>query len=860
MKFFTNRSVIQKIVIAILTILVLTFAIPKPVSAVTNLLLSPVITLGTSMLDGIQHILEWALLGETSNFMKDISDTSSYPQASNSKDACWANNGVAYDEIEGTLWGIDEVNIPYIRYTPEEIFANRVPALDVNFINPSVKVNTGDAKKDEEWNENHNIAMQLQPVISSWYIAIRTLALVALLSVLVYLGIRMLITSVAADKAKYKKMIMDWIVGICLLFVLHYIMSFALTMSEVITSMLGPNTTQSINVKFINHENEISFSGNLMSYVRFMIQSNDTSTGVGFFFLYLMLVIYSIRFTWVYLKRVVNMAFLTIIAPFVALTYPIDKVSDGSAQAFNMWIKEFSFNAVLQPLHLLLYKVLLGSAVSLAVINPLYAIVCLGFILAAEKLLKSMFGFNKAGAGTVGSLAGAAGVSALASKALMGGAKKLVPGGGNGSGKVRTNDKYKRDGKSPNAPKGIDSLNKEGASGLPPVSVGSGTEESNSQFPEGSGTSNNNNANGGEQQPKQETLDDLEQQRAELYNQGYTDDSEEISAINQRIEDGDFATPQQAPDTSGSPNPEMTEAELQNIGQDEPETVGSLWANDKIRMKNWATEKKDAISTGAKNIKQRVFTREGWKETGRQLSVGAYKRIRGAVTTAPTAIYKVARNGAKLTARAAAGVALGATAGVIAATNGNGEQSMAALTGGFGVGFANGDNIFEATVGKVAKDANVKETYGASKYGSKTDYRNAMADKEFLKSQEFNDYYEKNFKGKKTKKEVREAFKSYREAGITDNKTIKTAMALEDKYKEAAGYDGNDKMLRRNVQEIVQTKDGINPRAFSDPVKKAKEIKKLERFFTNVNDSKERTKKAAQLFQGYQDFDDLWNF
>ncbi len=856
MKFFTNRSVVQKIVIAILTILVLTFAIPKPVSAVTNILLSPIITLATSLLDGIQHILEWAMLGETSSFMKDIGDTSSYPAASDGGFTVNGGNAYAEDEIDGTLWGADAVNIPNIRYTPEEIFANRVPALDINFINPSVK--TG----NDEWDQEHNIAMRLQPVISSWYVAIRTLALVALLSVLVYLGIRMLITSVAADKAKYKKMMMDWIVGICLLFALHYIMSFALTMSEVLTSMLGQDTTQAINVKFINN-GEKSFSGNLMSYVRFMIQSTDTWTGVGFFFLYLMLVIYSIRFTWVYLKRVVNMAFLTLIAPFVALTYPIDKVSDGSAQAFNMWIKEFGYNAVLQPLHLLLYKVLLGSSVALAAINPLYAIVCLGFILTAEKLLKQMFGFNKAGAGTVGSLAGAAGVTALASKALMSfGKKPPLPGGG-ASGKVRTNEKYKREGKNPNAPKGIDTLRNGGMTGLPTAQSDTGTGGSNTNSPDKQGQSNR-----GEQQPKQDTLDDLEQQRAELYNQGYTDNSEEVAAINQRIQDGDFAEPQEEPDTSGSPNPEMTETGLQNIrmhNNDEvegPETWKSLREKDREAKAHNRSQR--ALS--AYEMSRLVGTAEGRKELGakigegkRKLGVEAYKKIRGIKAAAPAAIYKGVRGGAKLAARGLAGAALGATAGVIAATNGNGEQAMAALGTGLGVGFASGDNIFEATAGKVAKDVDVKQTYGAGQYGSKQDYRNAMADKEFLKSQEFNDYYEKNFKGKKTKKEVREAFKSYREAGITDNKTIKTAMALEDKYKKAKGYNGDDRRLRQDVQAIVQTKDGINRSAFSDPEKKAKQIKELERFFPGAN-AKERKESAAKLFQGYQDFDDLWNF
>lgn len=884
MEFFTNRRVIQKIVIAILTILLLTFAIPKPVSAVDNILLSPIITLATSLLDGIQHLLEWAMLGEFSDFMKDLDDTTSYtaidPPTENDKKV-WAKanskeNRITYneDEIAGTLWGKDKVNIPYIRYTPEEIFANKVPALDVNFIKPSVK--TG----DNDWDAEHNIAIKLQPTIASWYVAIRTLALVALLSVLVYLGIRMLITSIAADKAKYKKMLMDWIIGICLLFALHYIMSFALTMSEVVTSMLGKDTTQSINVSFENNGNQYNFSGNLMSYVRFMIQSTDEATGIGFFFLYLMLVIYSLRFTWVYLKRVVNMAFLTLIAPFVALTYPIDKVSDGSAQAFNMWIKEFSFNALLQPLHLLLYKVLLGSATALAAINPLYGVVCLGFILAAEKLLKQMFRFNKAGAGTVGSLAGAAGVTALASKALMGAAKKTTSSGGGKDGKIRTNDKYQRVGKNSDAPKGIETLTNGGMTGLPPAETAPKSENKNDENVPGGenpeGADNKQPTFGKEQEDEmkqlQEYFDNTDNNEAILNPDEYQaklDRMEELEKLKNGEEadtsmDEDFIEPPTNPDTSGSPDPDMTEEALQNIrmqnnNEEEPETVSSLWAKDKIRMANWATEKADAITSGAKNAWQRVSTKEGWKETGRSLSVGAYKRIRGAVTTAPTAIYKGVRSGAKLAARGAAGVALGATAGVIAATNGNGEQSMAAMLTGAGVGIASGDNLFEATVGKVAKDVNVKETYGASKYGSKQDYRNAMADKEFLKSQEFNDYYEKNFKGKKTKKEVKEAFKSYREAGITDNKTIKTAMALEDKYKKANTYNGDNKKLRQDVQAIVQTKDAINPSAFSNEDKKAKQIKELEKFFPTAND-KERKENAARLFQGYQDFHDLLNF
>ena len=102
------------------------------------------------------------------------------------------------------------------------------------------------------------------------------------------------------------------------------------------------------------------------------------------------------------------MAFLTLIAPLVAATYAIDKMNDGSAQGFNYWFKEYMFNLLLQPMHLLLYTILVSTAIELAQKNPLYAIVALGFMVPAEKILRRMFNFGKAETpGVFGGVAGA---------------------------------------------------------------------------------------------------------------------------------------------------------------------------------------------------------------------------------------------------------------------------------------------------------------------------------------------------------------------------------------------------------------------------------------------------------------------
>ena len=157
--------------------------------------------------------------------------------------------------------------------------------------------------------------------------------------------------------------------------------------------------------------------------------------------MYLVLVILTVMFTYQYLKRFIYMAFLTMIAPLIALTYPLDKVKDGKAQAYGMWLREFVFLALIQPVHLVLYYVILGVSNDLIdktsqAYNPLYAIVAISFLLPAEKFIRKMFGFDKTEASnTIGSaLGGAALMNAINKLGSKGGSKEKKSSGGAESG------------------------------------------------------------------------------------------------------------------------------------------------------------------------------------------------------------------------------------------------------------------------------------------------------------------------------------------------------------------------------------------------------------------------------------------
>ena len=294
--------------------------------------------------------------------------------------------------------------------------------------------------------ELKSTAGQLQSSISTWYKALRMIAIVGLLSVLVYVGIRILISSTGQDKAKYKKMLADWVAAMCILFLLQYVMVFTMQMTKKVIEIF--DTENMVRYEDSNKERPYDY---LISTVRAELgETNDSTESFAEIFayivIYIVLVIYTMVFLWQYLKRVVMLAFLTMIAPLIALTYPLDKIKDGQAQAFTMWIREYVFNALLPVIHTIIYYMLVSSAINFIVDggNWLYAIVAVGFMMPAEKFFRKMFGFDKASSiGQLGAAAGGAMVMNAINKMKSGGGSKSGSGsGGDSSSSSKTRTGY----------------------------------------------------------------------------------------------------------------------------------------------------------------------------------------------------------------------------------------------------------------------------------------------------------------------------------------------------------------------------------------------------------------------------------
>ena len=147
-------------------------------------------------------------------------------------------NMLVYAADSGLSGGIiGHWEVPNILYSPENIFSNKIAALDANFINPNEYTsvtNSNEAKKEAQ-----SFASVVAPTIATWYRAFRNLAIVGLLIVLVYTGIRIVIGSTAGEKAKHKERIQDWLVAFCLVFFMHFIMAAIMGFTDALINLFN---------------------------------------------------------------------------------------------------------------------------------------------------------------------------------------------------------------------------------------------------------------------------------------------------------------------------------------------------------------------------------------------------------------------------------------------------------------------------------------------------------------------------------------------------------------------------------------------------------------------------------------------
>ena len=791
MKIFTKKGITQKIIMIVLIAILWNFVFPTFSRAdVFGILFDPITDLVTGLGDTILSLLQAFLyngkydisagLGNifiNAGWFKNNQDQ--FPEMKFNKPS-----GVDTVEIDDSNFdqislasilttivspvagvitiGIDALTganyfIPTIQYSVDKIFAGKVPAFDINFIQP------------KDWgNDKQNsisIARQISGVIAKWYVSLRNLAIVMLLSILIYIGIRIIISSSADDKAKYKQRLFDWLVAICLIFFMHYIMTFTVSIVQMLNDTIGDAAT-SIPVHISG--SDISYNTDLLGLVRLQIQYKEIGPKFVYLVFYVALLVYTCKFTWIYMKRTVTMAFLTIIAPLVAMTYPIDKMNDGKAQAFNAWLKEYIFTALLQPFHLIVYTVLVGSAIDVVKTNPLFAIMVIAFIGPAEKLLRKFFGFDKASTPGTLSQAGAMFGGAAAWNMLKKGAGLIAnKGSGGKSGSGGNNNVRTRGGNAvedQNAPDGYDAF------------ANSNNRNSGAT---GDGTSNNSNT--------QDTDDDYSN-RAFLPEDNNTQTQDPNNwdnndmYLNPQNYSSDFAN-----GTSGS----NTTDDMHRQAEATADIMAETNNNRSFLQKAGAVAVAPAKGAwrSLKNTYSRKFANGRWRGTG--------------------------LNALKKTAKFAGRVAVAGTVGAIGVGMGIAGDDLEDVLKYGAAGGALGYSVAPGVGRRIANSnlaQSIKEETGKAMHGSVNAAEIVAQTNELYQSGELRDWAQETFLDKDGNKPTGQTLNDLEDRaighyndGFTDKGDIKKVMKLEDKIRNELQENLPDEEANKQARVMSET-------------------------------------------------------
>ena len=274
-----------------------------------------------------------------------------------------------------------------------------------------ISIDFFDSTKANKSNTNNLI----QENIATWYVAIRNIAITILVIVAMYIAIRMLLATTSEKKAQYKEILIYWVQSLALVFVLHYIMIGIIAINDALIKSLYKAGEQVITGK----NNNIMETLFINAFKAIRITSSLANT-----FAYMVLCFVTIMFFISYLKRMMTIAFLIIIAPLVTVTYSIDKIGDGKSQALNAWLKEFSYTVLIQPFHCITYLALGSIGTQLLERNDSFGDIFIGiyflsFILQSENIVRGIFGITP---NNITNVAGEVGIiTAVAGK--LGGAK-----------------------------------------------------------------------------------------------------------------------------------------------------------------------------------------------------------------------------------------------------------------------------------------------------------------------------------------------------------------------------------------------------------------------------------------------------
>ena len=126
-------------------------------------------------------------------------------------------------------------NVGDDKLTIEKIIFNKIPILNVNIFDRSVD----DEATVTIDGQDYNVITIIRQSVANIYQIFRNIAIIGLLVVLIYIAIRMGISSIGEQRAKYQKLFMNWLVSFIILFFIHYFILGVILVNQFVVSKIA---------------------------------------------------------------------------------------------------------------------------------------------------------------------------------------------------------------------------------------------------------------------------------------------------------------------------------------------------------------------------------------------------------------------------------------------------------------------------------------------------------------------------------------------------------------------------------------------------------------------------------------------
>ncbi len=241
------------------------------------------------------------------------------------------------------------------------------------------------------WDPNppsNSIVSSLRPVVSFWYVKFRQIAITWYLVLLLYLGMKIMLSKNATTTEALKERLNVWLVGVIALFFFPFVMKAIYTINDTTVKLIDQETKKELN------EAGIALSNTDMMNDIYDMAVNSTVLGIT----YLIMAGELVVILFAYYKRAFTVGFLITFFPIVCIKHTFDGItSGGKGRALGAWLREYCVQVFVNLIHVVTYTVIIDGAGESFVKgenggkNFFLYILCVTFLFKAETICKDIF-------------------------------------------------------------------------------------------------------------------------------------------------------------------------------------------------------------------------------------------------------------------------------------------------------------------------------------------------------------------------------------------------------------------------------------------------------------------------------------